>query len=208
MHSELAQEAQPWHDAGYEIFVAEVASTVNETLLTHHLLETVDDDELRLHVLDEYLERFRSTLYRQTMFAEFEQQIHERAENDEPLTPDVFDELYGGLKSDYYEPAVIDDRIQREWQRIPHFYYNFYVYQYATGISAAVAIVDGILGDSATDAVDESAAADYREMLAAGGSVYPIEALELAGIDMTSAAPIESALGVYDTYLDRIDELR
>jgi len=208
MHSELAQESQPWHDASYEIFVAEVASTVNETLLTQHLLETVDDDELRLHVLDEYLERFRSTLYRQTMFAEFEQQIHERAENDEPLTPDVFDELYGGLKSDYYEPAVIDDRIYREWQRIPHFYYNFYVYQYATGISAAVAIVDGILGDSATDAVDESAAADYREMLAAGGSVYPIEALELAGIDMTSADPIESALGVYDTYLDRIDELR
>ncbi|MFQ3476138.1 oligoendopeptidase F [Halonotius sp. F2-221B] len=208
MHSELAQEAQPWHDASYEIFVAEVASTVNETLLTQHLLETVDDDELRLHVLDEYLERFRSTLYRQTMFAEFEQQIHERAENDEPLTPDVFDELYGGLKTDYYEPAVIDDRIQREWQRIPHFYYNFYVYQYATGISAAVAIVDRILGDSATDAVDESAAADYREMLAAGGSVYPIEALELAGIDMTSVDPIESALGVYDTYLDRIDELR
>ena len=208
MHSELAQDAQPWHDAGYEIFVAEVASTVNETLLTQHLLDTVDDDELRLHVLDEYLERFRSTLYRQTMFAEFEQQIHERAENDEPLTPDVFDELYGGLKADYYEPAVIDDRIHREWQRIPHFYYNFYVYQYATGISAAVAIVDGILGDSATDAVDESAAADYREMLAAGGSVYPIEALELAGIDMTAADPIESALGVYDTYLDRIDELR
>jgi len=211
MHSELAQEAQPWHDAGYEIFVAEVASTVNETLLTHHLLETVDDDELRLHVLDEYLERFRSTLYRQTMFAEFEQQIHERAENDEPLTPDVFDELYQGLKSDYYEPAVLDDRIQREWQRIPHFYYNFYVYQYATGISAAVAIVDGILGgadDRNADAIDNDAAADYREMLAAGGSVYPIEALELAGIDMTSAEPIESALGVYDTYLDRIDELR
>ena len=209
MHSELAQEAQPWHDAGYEIFVAEVASTVNETLLTQHLLETVDDDELRLHVLDEYLERFRSTLYRQTMFAEFEQQIHERAENDEPLTPDVFDELYGELKSDYYEPAVIDDRIQREWQRIPHFYYNFYVYQYATGISAAVAIVDRILGDGDSgDAVNDAAAADYREMLAAGGSVYPIEALELAGIDMTSAAPIESALGVYDTYLDRIDELR
>jgi len=208
MHSELAQEAQPWHDASYEIFVAEVASTVNETLLTQYLLDTVDDDELRLHVLDEYLERFRSTLYRQTMFAEFEQQIHERAENDEPLTPDVFDDLYGGLKADYYEPAVLDDRIQREWQRIPHFYYNFYVYQYATGISAAVAIVDRILGGSETDDVDHDAAADYREMLAAGGSVYPIEALELAGIDMTGVDPIESALGVYDTYLDRIDELR
>ena len=205
MHSELAQEAQPWHDAGYEIFVAEVASTVNETLLTHHLLETVDDDELRLHVLDEYLERFRSTLFRQTMFAEFEQAIHQRAENDEPLTPDVFDELYGDLKAAYYEPAAVDDQIQREWQRIPHFYYNFYVYQYATGISAAVAIVEGILEDGQTG--DDGAAA-YREMLRAGGSVYPIEALDIAGIDMTDPEPIESALSVYGDYLDRVDDLR
>jgi len=205
MHSELAADAQSWHDAGYEIFVAEVASTVNETLLTHYLLENVEDDELRLHVLDEYLERFRSTLYRQTMFAEFEHLIHERAEADEPLTPDVFDQLYGELKASYYEPAASDDRIQREWQRIPHFYYNFYVYQYATGISAAVAIVEAIReeGQAGTDA-----AAAYREMLAAGGSVYPIEALELAGIDMTSPAPIESALSVYGSYLDRIDDLR
>jgi oligoendopeptidase F len=201
MHSELSAEAQPWHDAGYEIFVAEVASTVNETLLTHHLLETVDDDELRLHVLDEYLERFRSTLFRQTMFAEFEQSIHERAENDEPLTPDVFDELYGDLKSSYYEPAAVDDHIQREWQRIPHFYYNFYVYQYATGISAAVAIVEGIRQDGEAG---EEAAAAYREMLRAGGGVYPIEALELAGIDMTTPGPIESALSVYGDYLDRV----
>ncbi len=205
MHSELAADAQSWHDAGYEIFVAEVASTVNETLLTHYLLENVEDDELRLHVLDEYLERFRSTLYRQTMFAEFEHLIHERAEADEPLTPDVFDQLYGELKASYYEPAASDDRIQREWQRIPHFYYNFYVYQYATGISAAVAIVEAIREGGAAG---EDAAAAYREMLAAGGSVYPIEALELAGIDMTSPAPIESALSVYGSYLDRIDDLR
>ena len=205
MHSELAQEAQPWHDAGYEIFVAEVASTVNETLLTHHLLETVEDDELRLHVLDEYLERFRSTLFRQTMFAEFEQRIHERAEADDPLTPDVFDELYGDLKAAYYEPAAVDDHIRREWQRIPHFYYNFYVYQYATGISAAVAIVEGIRTDGDGGGAGAEA---YREMLRAGGSVYPIEALELAGIDMTTADPIESALSVYSDYLDRVDELR
>ena len=205
MHSELAQETQPWHDAGYEIFVAEVASTVNETLLTHYLLETVDDDELRLHVLDEYLERFRSTLFRQTMFAEFEQLIHERAEADEPLTPDTFDELYGDLKSSYYDPAAVDDHIKREWQRIPHFYYNFYVYQYATGISAAVAIVEGILADG--EAGGDGAAA-YREMLRAGGSVYPIEALDIAGIDMTDPEPIESALSVYGDYLDRVDELR
>ena len=210
MHSELANEAQPWHDAGYEIFVAEVASTVNETLLTHYLVDTLEDDELRLHVLDEYLERFRSTLFRQTMFAEFEGRIHERAAADEPLTPDVFDECYGELKADYYAPAALDDHIRREWQRIPHFYYNFYVYQYATGISAAVAIVDRILGGvgGADGAIDESAAADYREMLAAGGSVYPIEALELAGIDMTASDPIESALSVYGEYLERVDDLR
>ena len=202
MHSELAQEKQPWHDAGYEIFVAEVASTVNETLLTHYLLENLDDDELRMHVLDEYLERFRSTLFRQTMFADFEHQIHALAEDDKPLTPDVFDQVYGDLKAEFYEPAAVDDRIAREWERIPHFYYNFYVYQYATGISAAVAIVEKIREEG------DDAAADYRAMLAAGGSVYPIEALEIAGIDMTSPEPIESALAVYGEYLDRMAELQ
>ncbi|MFB6131078.1 MAG: oligoendopeptidase F, partial [Salinigranum sp.] len=130
LHSELAKEEQPWQYAGYDIFVAEVASTVNETLLTHHLLETVEDDEFRRHVLDEYLERFRSTLYRQTMFADFELRFHEVAEEGGALTPDRFDQLYGDLKAEFYEPAAIDDRIRREWMRIPHFYYGYYVYQY------------------------------------------------------------------------------
>ena len=201
MHSELAGDAQPWHDASYEIFVAEIASTVNETLLTHHLLETVEDPELRTHVLDEYLERFRSTLFRQTMFAAFEQAIHERVAGGEALTPDVLDELYVDLKSDYYEPAALTGGIEREWERIPHFYYNFYVYQYATGISAAAAIVERVLEDG------DSAAADYREMLAAGGSDYPLAVVELAGIDMSSPAPIESAVEVYDGYLDEIATL-
>ena len=201
MHSELAGDAQPWHDASYEIFVAEIASTVNETLLTHHLLETVEDPELRTHVLDEYLERFRSTLFRQTMFAAFEQTIHERVAGGEALTPDVLDELYVDLKSDYYEPAALTGGIEREWERIPHFYYNFYVYQYATGISAAAAIVERVLEDG------DSAAADYREMLAAGGSDYPLAVVELAGIDMSSPAPIESAVEVYDGYLDEIATL-
>ena len=201
MHSELAGDAQPWHDASYETFVAEIASTVNETLLTHHLLETVEDPELRTHVLDEYLERFRSTLFRQTMFAAFEQAIHERVAGGEALTPDVLDELYVDLKSDYYEPAALTGGIEREWERIPHFYYNFYVYQYATGISAAAAIVERVLEDG------DSAAADYREMLAAGGSDYPLAVVELAGIDMSSPAPIESAVEVYDGYLDEIATL-
>ncbi|WP_336021530.1 oligoendopeptidase F [Halobellus salinisoli] len=201
LHSELAKDAQPWQYADYTIFVAEVASTVNETLLTHHLLETVEDDELRMHVLDEYLERFRSTLFRQTMFADFEQQIHEIAEDDGALTPERFDETYRDLKSRFYEPAAVDDRIDREWMRIPHFYYNYYVYQYATGISAAVAIVERILEDG------EDAASAYREALALGGSEYPIDVLETAGVDMTSSEPIESAIGVYDGYLDRIADL-
>jgi oligoendopeptidase F len=201
LHSELAKAAQPWQYADYTIFVAEVASTVNETLLTHHLLETVEDDQLRLHVLDEYLERFRSTLYRQTMFADFELRIHEIAEDDGALTPDRFDEEYLELKSQFYEPAVLDDRIAREWMRIPHFYYNYYVYQYATGISAAVAIVERILEDG-----DEAAEA-YRDALALGGSEYPMSVLDTAGVDMLSPDPIESALGVYDEYLGRMAEL-
>jgi len=201
MHSELAGDAQSWHDASYEIFVAEIASTVNETLLTHHLLDTVDDDELRTHVLDEYLERFRSTLFRQTMFAAFEQRIHERLETGDALTPDAFDEIYADLKSDYYAPAELTGGIEREWERIPHFYYNFYVYQYATGISAAAAIVERVLDEG------EPAAADYREMLAAGGSEYPLDVVELAGIDMASPEPIESAVGIYDEYLDEIATL-
>ena len=201
LHSELAKDAQPWQYADYTIFVAEVASTVNETLLTHHLLETVEDETLRRHVLDEYLERFRSTLYRQTMFADFELRIHEIAEADGALTPDRFDEEYRELKAEFYGPAVLDDRIAREWMRIPHFYYNYYVYQYATGISAAAAIVERILDEG------ESAAADYRDALALGGSEYPLSVLETAGVDMTSSEPIESALGVYDEYLGRMAEL-
>ena len=201
MHSELAGDTQPWHDASYEIFVAEIASTVNETLLTHYLLENVDDETLRTHVLDEYLERFRSTLFRQTMFAAFEQQIHERVERGEALTPDVFDELYADLKGSYYEPAELTGGIEREWQRIPHFYYDFYVYQYATGISAAAAIVERVLEEG------DPAAADYREMLKAGGSDYPLGVVERAGIDMSSPDPIESAVGIYDEYLDEVAAL-
>ncbi|SEP32006.1 oligoendopeptidase F [Halogranum amylolyticum] len=201
LHSELAKEAQPWQYSGYEIFVAEVASTVNETLLTHYLLENAESDDLRTHVLDEYLERVRSTLYRQTMFADFEQQIHEIAEDGGALTPDTFDQLYGDLKAEFYEPAVVDDDIRREWMRIPHFYYSYYVYQYSTGISAAVSIVERIFdeGDEAAD--------DYLEALEMGGCAYPMEILSTAGVDMTSPEPIEQALSVYGDYLDRMADL-
>ena len=192
MHSELTSDEQPYVYSGYEIFVAEVASTVNEALLTRHLLETVDDERFRRHVLDEYLERFRSTLFRQTMFADFEHRAHELERAGEALTPDRLDELYRELKADYYEPAAVDDRIAREWMRIPHFYRAYYVYQYATGISAANAIVDRIATEG------EPAAADYREFLRSGSREYPLELLETAGIDMSSSEPVEAAIERYD----------
>ena len=201
MHSELASESQPYVYADYTIFIAEIASTVNETLLTHHLLETVEDERLRRHVLNEYLERFRSTLFRQTMFAEFEHRAHELSAEGQPLTPDRLDDLYRELKGTYYEPATLDDRIAREWMRIPHFYRAFYVFQYATGISAAVALVEAIRSEG------ESAAQRYREFLRSGSRGYPLELLDEAGVDMTSSAPIASALGVYGEYLDEFERL-
>jgi oligopeptidase F. Metallo peptidase. MEROPS family M03B len=201
MHSELAKEAQPWHYSDYTIFVAEVASTVNETLLTQYLLENVEDEAFRRHVLDEYLERVRSTLFRQTMFAEFEAKIHELAEADQPLTPDRFEEIYRGLKQTYYEPAALDDRIDREWMRIPHFYYNFYVYKYATGISAAMAVVERIQTEGL------AAAESYREALAMGGSAYPIEILDHAGVDVTDSTYIETAMETQRANLDEMEAL-
>jgi oligoendopeptidase F len=205
MHSELASESQPYVYADYTIFIAEIASTVNETLLTHHLLDTVEDERLRRHVLNEYLERFRSTLYRQTMFAEFEGRAHELSAAGEPLTADRLDELYRELKSDYYEPAVLDDRIAREWMRIPHFYRAFYVFQYSTGIAAAVALVEAIR-EADTDGTNP-AAQRYREFLQRGSHGYPLDLLSEAGVDMTDSGPIQQALSVYDEYLDEFEQL-
>jgi oligoendopeptidase F len=201
LHTQLTSETQPHVYGGYDIFVAEVASTVNETLLTHHLLETVEDERFRRHVLNEYVERFRSTLLRQTLFAEFEQQTHEIVEEGGALTPDRFDELYGDLKRTYYEPAVIDERITREWMRIPHFYRPFYVYQYSTGISAAVALTNHILENG------ETAAEDYLSFLQSGSRDYPLDLLRDAGVDMAEPEPIESALSTYDDYLDEFEQL-
>ncbi|MGA9400759.1 oligoendopeptidase F [Haladaptatus sp.] len=201
LHSQLTSEEQPYAYSGYEIFVAEVASTVNEALLTHHLLETVEDRDLRRHILNEYLERFRSTLYRQTLFADFEHRVHQLAENDEALTPDRIDGVYGDLKREFYEPAVVDDRIEREWMRIPHFYRAYYVYQYSTGISAAVALADKILEEG------EPAAERYLDFLRNGSREYPLELLQGAGVDMSSPEPIQRALDVYGERLDEMEEL-
>ena len=201
LHSQLTSENQPYVYGDYTIFVAEVASTVNETLLTHHLLENAESETLRRFALNEFLERFRSTLFRQTLFADFEQHIHERVEAGKALTPDALDEAYGERKSRYYEPANVDDRIEKEWMRIPHFYYNYYVYQYATGISAAVALVDGIREEGA------DAAARYVDFLEQGSTEYPLELLRGAGVDMATADPVERAIGVYDEYLDEFERL-
>ena len=204
MHSHYSTNNQHYFDSQYKIFVAEVASTVNEALLTEHLLETVEDEEFRRHILSHYLERFRSTIYRQTMFAEFEQRIHKEIEDDGALTPDLLDEQYRDLKSDFYEPAVIDDRIAREWMRIPHFYYNFYVFQYSTGMSAATALSAHILGDGKDS---EKARNRYIEFLKKGGSEYPIQLLKDAGVDMSSPKPIKEALEVYEEHLDKMEKL-
>lgn len=204
MHSHYTNNNQPYINSGYDIFVAEVASTVNEALLTHHLLETIEDEEFRRHILSHYLERFRSTIYRQTMFAEFEQKIHKEIEEGGALTPDLLDEEYRDLKSDFYEPAVIDDRIAREWMRIPHFYYNFYVFQYSTGMSAATALSARILGDADNP---EKARERYIEFLKKGGSEYPLELLKDAGVDMSSPEPIEEALEMYEEHLEKMEKL-
>jgi len=201
LHSQLSSEHQPYVYNDYEIFVAEVASTVNESLLTHHLLERLDDDALRAHVLDQYLERFRSTLFRQTLFADFEHTIHTMEEEGTPLTPDALDREYGDLKREFYANANVDDHITREWMRIPHFYYNYYVYQYSTGISAAVALTQRILEGDA-DAADA-----YVDFLKSGSTEYPLELLRGAGVDMSSPAPVEAAIDVYRGYLDEAEEL-
>jgi oligoendopeptidase F len=201
MHSLLTSEHQPYVYADYEIFTAEVASTVNETLLTRHLLDTVEDDRFRRFVLDQYLERFRSTLFRQTLFADFEHQAHAIVEDDGALTADRLDDIYRELKTEFYEPAVVDDHVEREWMRIPHFYSAYYVYQYATGISAAVSLARGILEEG------EPAAERYLEFLRKGGRKYPIDLLETAGVDVRSADPVEDAIEVYDDYLDEIAAL-
>ena len=198
LHSDHSRANQPYVYASYELFVAEVASTVNEALLTEHLLETVDDPSFRAHVLNEFAERIRSTFFRQTLFAEFEHRVHELEETGEPITTDRLDELYAELKGRYYAPATLDDHISREWMRIPHFYRAFYVYQYATGISAALALVEDILAEG------ESAAESYREFLRLGSREYPLDLLDVAGVDMRSPDPIERAIHRYD---DRLDEL-
>ncbi|MGG6432461.1 oligoendopeptidase F [Anoxybacillus sp. D401a] len=202
VHSYYTRKYQPYPYGNYSIFVAEVASTCNEALLNDYLLQTIDDEKKKLYLLNHYLETFRGTVFRQTMFAEFEHMIHQMAQNGEALTAQTLTEKYYDLNKTYFgDGIVIDEEIGLEWARIPHFYYNYYVYQYATGFSAATALSKQIL-EEGTPAVER-----YIEFLKAGSSDYPIEVLKKAGVDMTSPEPIEQACQVFEQKLKQLEQL-
>lgn len=203
MHSYYSSKVQSFTYADYPIFLAEVASTVNESLLLQHLLKTTTDKNKRMYLLNHYMESFRTTLYRQTMFAEYEKLIHEKIEHGEALTAKTLSDIYYELNVRYYgEDITVDEEIAMEWSRIPHFYYNYYVYQYATGFSSAIAIARNIL-DGGAEAVDNY----ISNFLSAGKSRYPLETLKSVGVDMTTAAPVVSALKVFEEVLDEMEEL-
>ncbi len=202
MHSYLSNANQPAVYADYVIFVAEVASICNEALLMQYLLARTQDPKMRAYLLNYFLEQFRTTLYRQTMFAEFEEKIYRMAEEGETLTADVLKKLYYDLNLLYYGEAVEMDReIAIEWARVPHFYYNFYVYQYATGFAAAIALSRKILEEG------QPAVEQYLQFLKGGCSTDPISLLKIAGVDMTTAEPVEKALAYFRELIQEMEEL-
>lgn len=203
VHSYYTRKSQPYPYGNYSIFVAEVASTCNEALLNDYLLKTIEDEQKRIYLLNHYLEGFRGTVFRQTMFAEFEHLIHQKTQNNEALTADALTEEYYALNKKYYgeEDIVIDEEIGLEWARIPHFYYDYYVYQYATGFSAATALSKQILEEG------EPAVKRYIDFLSAGSSDYPIEVLKRAGVDMASSDPIKDACKVFEEKLNELEGL-
>lgn len=205
LHSWYSDERQPYIYAGYRIFVAEVASTCNEALLIHYLMEQskkAGDQKKTMYLMNYFLEQFRTTLFRQTMFAEFEKITHGLQEQGETLTADRLCEIYYDLNKLYFgEEICVDQEIAMEWARIPHFYTPFYVYQYATGFSAAIALSKQILEQGAP-AVEQ-----YKKFLKGGSSMYPLELLKMAGVDMEQKAPVQDALAVFAQYLDEMERL-
>jgi len=205
MHSWHSIQAQPYHLADYRILVAEVASTTNEALLNHHLLQVTGDRATRAYLIDRYLDSFRGTLYRQTMFAEFEKLIHQQVEEGEPLTADSLDARYYDLVKLYFGDQVAFDEqdapIAWEWSRVDHFFYNFYVYKYATGMSAAIAIASSILNDG------EEALQRYLTFLRGGSSKYPLDLLKDAGVDLTTPEPVASALAEFERLVGELEAL-
>ena len=199
MHSFYSKNNQPYLYSGYKIFVAEVASTLNELLLINYLLKNAKSKEERVYLLNYYLEQFRTTVYRQTMFAEFEKICHGKVEEGEPLTAEDFNNIYYDLNKKYYgESCEVNEEIALEWARIPHFYSNFYVYKYATGFSAASALSKQILEEG------ESAVSRYKEFLKSGGSEFPLDQLRKAGIDMEKKESVDEALHVFKDLVNHL----
>lgn len=197
MHSLLSRRSQPVQYADYTLFVAEVASTVNENLMIEQLLKTEQRPDARLYLLNQYLENFKGTVFRQTMFAEFEREAHAMRERGEALSPAALNQLYRKLVQDYFGPELImDEEVELEWARIPHFYRPFYVYKYATGYSTAVALSEVILKEG------EPARKRYLEFLSMGGSAWPLDELRHAGVDLTTPAPVNAALEKFGRLLD------
>ncbi len=205
MHSYLSNKNQPYATADYPIFVAEVASTFNEALLIDYILKQIKDDNVRLSLLGSYLEGIKGTVFRQTQFAEFELRIHEMVEKGEPLTGDVLNNVYDEIVKKYYghdkNICIVDDEIKAEWIYIPHFYYNFYVYQYATAYTASAALSEK------TIAGDKESTKKYISFLSAGGSDYPINLLKKAGVDMTTSAPFELTMKKMNRVMDEMEKI-
>lgn len=202
LHSYYSTKNQPTNTSDYVIFVAEVASTCNEVLLMRYLLGKTTDKLERAYLINHFLDQFKGTLYRQTMFAEFELEMGRMAERGEALTADALSEKYLALNKLYFGPDMVsDDEIALEWARIPHFFYNYYVFQYATGFSAAVAIANRILREG------ESAVRDYKRFLSGGGSTDPISLLKIAGVDMSTSAPVNDALQLFGELIDEMEAL-
>ena len=202
LHSYLSTKNQPVNTSDYVIFVAEVASTCNEILLMRHLLKKTEDKKQRAYLINHFLDSFKGTVYRQTMFAEFEMLMGEMSESGQTLTADALCEKYHALNKLYFGPDMVSDEgIALEWARIPHFFYNYYVFQYATGFSAAVAIANRILSEG------ESAVGDYKRFLSSGGSNDPISLLKIAGVDMSDPETVNSALALFGELVDEMEAL-
>jgi oligoendopeptidase F len=201
IHSYYARKYQPYVYGDYTLFVAEVASTTNEKLLIHHQIKNEKDPLKKLYLVNQELEQVRTTVFRQLMFAEFEKITHETIQQGTPMTGEDFNTLWLELNRKYFgEGIVIDKEIEIEWARIPHFYSDFYVYQYATGYAAASAFAESILSEG------EEAVKRYLSFLKTGGSNYPVETLQAAGVDMTSKKPLEATVRRFNELLDMLEE--
>ncbi len=203
VHSYFTRKSQPYVYGDYSIFLAEIASTTNENLLTEYLLETQTKPEVRAYILNHYLDGFKGTIFRQTQFAEFEHFIHEESAKGTPLTAEFLNQAYEKLNKRYYGPSVFEDpEISYEWSRIPHFYYNYYVYQYSTGFSAATALADKILKDDSGKSLEK-----YLTYLKSGSCDYPIDVMKKAGVDMTEETYIQEAMKVFKSRLDELEKI-